>query len=501
MNPNLLAEIYVGKKAPDGKTIYEFATGHPIGHGRVITAAHVLLEGFESIEVCFRNSKNDRGVIPADLQWDGRPRGFDIAVLKCEFPEDISWNQCIGVSEWGSIESASALGYPRLQEESIKRDARGNREVINFPGTPGVLENISSHFRLMINTNLLDKRVGWKGISGGPVFVGPRLVGIIEEYLNEFEVACFRVAPVCRLLAVEGFPEAISLEDESDQAWRRTLRDKVREIIERIEIDFPGTTRDLWDELEAEMGTGGKPPDGNLAAALADRLVQAKRLPELACIVEIHSQLAERHYEAGVKRAFAEMVELIAPLHTQQALFLDIIGQIRDKRTALVVSGMRSTLAVEVLLARIDRSALLLKTVRDAPKPQRFQGRTSVVSEVPREGRPGMLPVVILRYLCKGFSGEEDEPSAGFNVSEETQRWAERLKGILEGKLTGKLRGRKPYCILVGPADSDLEALDEAVKKIKSHLNDLHFVTLSSHSADEETESLLGECFRRVYHP
>ena len=83
-----IAEIYVSTETTKRDGTCEFGTGYLIGNGLVVTSAHVLTNAHTKIEVKFRNSPANSGLIDAHLAWDGRP-SLDVALLRCQVPNDL----------------------------------------------------------------------------------------------------------------------------------------------------------------------------------------------------------------------------------------------------------------------------------------------------------------------------------------------------------------------------------------------------------------------------
>ena len=167
MNPNALAEVYVGKQDGNGEKKYDgFATGYPIAQDRVITAGHVLSGDYNFIEVRFRNSKENAGLIPAMREWPGSAK-FDVAVLSCTIPKDVPGNPSLLADHDSSSTKGRVLGYPRVDDTHNKPgDAR---KLCDSTGELGALESIASHFEFRVNYDFRKQGEGWKGLSGAGV--------------------------------------------------------------------------------------------------------------------------------------------------------------------------------------------------------------------------------------------------------------------------------------------------------------------------------------------
>ena len=105
----------------------EFGTGYLIGNGLVVTSAHVLTNAHTKIEVKFRNSSANSGLIDAHLAWDGRP-SLDVALLRCQVPNDLPATvQALNTDPPGSGQEAHGKGFPQLTSRiAAMRSERGN---------------------------------------------------------------------------------------------------------------------------------------------------------------------------------------------------------------------------------------------------------------------------------------------------------------------------------------------------------------------------------------
>ena len=167
MNHNALAEVYVGKQDGNGEKKYDFfATGYPIAQDRVITAGHVLSGDYNFIEVRFRNSKQNAGLIPATREWLDSAK-FDVAVLSCKIPKDVPGSPSLLADYDASSTKGRVLGYPRVDDTHNKPG--DVRKLCDSTGQLGALESIASHFEFQVDYDFRAQAEGWKGLSGAGV--------------------------------------------------------------------------------------------------------------------------------------------------------------------------------------------------------------------------------------------------------------------------------------------------------------------------------------------
>src|SRR5271157_552369 len=112
-NPfDLLVEVFAAGSETAER--WGFATGYPIARSRIITAGHVLKHGSGRIKVRLKQSSLGDATIPVErVEWDGRPDGFDVAILACgglpaELFAEISLLEVMPVSDT----AANGMGYP-----------------------------------------------------------------------------------------------------------------------------------------------------------------------------------------------------------------------------------------------------------------------------------------------------------------------------------------------------------------------------------------------------
>ena len=346
VNPNSLAEVYVGKQDGNGEKKYGgFATGYPIAMDRVITAGHVFSGDYNFIEVRFRNSKENAGLIPAKMrEWPGSAK-FDVAVLSCAIPKDVPGNPSLLADHDASSTKGRVLGYPRVDDTHNKPgDAR---KLCDSTGELGALESIALHFEFQVDYDFRAQGQGWKGLSGAPVFLESRIAGIVQEYLGYATVAKFRVVAMCRLLEDPSFRAAIGWLDGPGEDVRQRTRESIERWLKRL-------SSDVLRNLAAQLHRKGDPAlqEGeDLTPIILTILLERRRFSTISRLSKIHEKLCEAGGwdEADI---VAEIIEEVTPLVIDPGLAHQLWNEIHDRMSAFCFVPDHYSTTIEVLMSR-----------------------------------------------------------------------------------------------------------------------------------------------------
>lgn len=262
MNKNLLVEIFVPLVHPAGEG--KIGTGYPVAENRILTARHVLCpperDFAKPIEIRWHHqplaARRWLEIPDGDILWAG-DESCDAAVLACLFPA--------GAEPWGTL----ALESPRPDEwesegfpDVGKRDD-GTRVATAMRGSMHRMAKTAWFFALDLPVGAACDALH-HGASGSPVMSGGRLFGVIAQCPTGFDAKRLWAIPVCRLLEIPGFCEAIG------RTPRRALRDLLEEQLV-LALSVSEEAREAIEGLVPAIG-------GQLAARNAEEW--AKRLVE-----------------------------------------------------------------------------------------------------------------------------------------------------------------------------------------------------------------------------
>lgn len=238
--PNNIADyvVQVYVTFEDGGT--SLGTAYPVSRNRLLTAAHVVeRDGVRAATIELRwfanHSERQTDWIKATiLSLDAEK--LDIAILESEFPEaDIRISGCLDSRPTKPI-GWTSWGYP-----AVGKDMNGFRNCVSVIGTLHPSQSWSDKLDLGIDYTVTGGE-SWVGISGAPVFVEDRIVGIIIEYPGEFEGGRLIAASIDKALEIPEFKSKIGINDEFLQCkekWdieRRGFEDFVRENMRFVNI-------------------------------------------------------------------------------------------------------------------------------------------------------------------------------------------------------------------------------------------------------------------------
>jgi len=484
MDLKRFAEIYVSTETTKTDRECEYGTGYLLDNGLVITSAHVLTNAHTKIEVKFRNSLVNSGLTDADLAWDGRPSSLDVALVRCRAPDDLrSSVQALKTDRPGSGQEAHGAGFPQLTSK-IRRDAVGARELTSIRGQCGISNTDVSWFPLDCSVQL-KVETAWKGISGAPIFIGDRLIGVLTEHDPAYTTARFRVVSISRLLDEAKFCEAIGWFDILGEGRREKLsNDIVKElnglttkkesVLNRVVEALLGEVHELIDRSERGM-----------IAWLAEHFVYRRSDDQLGVLVHVYRELRSEGLLDDA-RAIGRIIDFVLPLEIDRRVLFHVWGQIHQGKAVLVDAAVESRVAVDAVMAGVERQ----RTAFTGKGPG-LRGEALIPCDLPAPASEDVAAraLGVLRELCRGYDVYASESTT---IEAQIGDWSTRLKGRLKAKRIGAIKNRTPYCILERPkTDVDRAILIEALKVIKANDVDILFIELSVQSEIKDREVFL----------
>ncbi|WP_449477146.1 NACHT domain-containing protein [Streptomyces abikoensis] len=174
----------------------------------VLTSAH-LLGDHPWLSVA---APDGGGPVACDLVWSGDPDTCDVALLMAHRPllfsgivPPLRWGKCAG---WQPMPRCQVLGFPQVQ-----RYGPGELEAVQIPGT---LMPLSGRMRGRYILHAehhppapVPDGSPWAGLSGGPVFAGPLLIGIASGDPMGWQHASIESVPLSAAMEDSGFRTAL----------------------------------------------------------------------------------------------------------------------------------------------------------------------------------------------------------------------------------------------------------------------------------------------------
>ena len=169
MDPKLVCRIIVTREDGEKRRV----SGYPIARDRILTAAHDIVDANRAeahasegdardIELFFRG-ENEPVKGPVFLQWNGQPAGVDVAVLRCQLPEDRQPTHRLPSQPPQSLERWIAQGYTDFAKR--KRDGEPDEYYGSIPTVSG------TDAKIYLPCDVGPKEKGeWAGASGSVAF-------------------------------------------------------------------------------------------------------------------------------------------------------------------------------------------------------------------------------------------------------------------------------------------------------------------------------------------
>jgi Trypsin-like peptidase domain len=192
----------------DGSEKHIFGTGYFVTRELVLTARHVLSGPPEKIEVRLETSQEKgKNWVRAELKPAWENGKLDAALIKVTQPIDD-----VPFPDWGDVDFEHDVDWESVAYPEASYQKTENSFEVKTSGLRGTLY---AHGGGGQGTRELDLGVEheptlWAGISGAPVFVGDKLIGVIKLSLLSYEQRRLSAVPVDLLLRDPGFRTAIA---------------------------------------------------------------------------------------------------------------------------------------------------------------------------------------------------------------------------------------------------------------------------------------------------
>ncbi|MEU1827051.1 NACHT domain-containing protein [Streptomyces abikoensis] len=227
----------------------------------VLTAAHVLGDGLSAMVAV----PGEREAARCRRVWTGAPGDCDASLLVAErdlVPDGILPPLRYGtLTQAGAVHNCQVFGFPQVQ-----RFADDQLEAVQvlctlMPTSGWLRERYVLHSRHHPPRPLRDGSP-WAGLSGGPVFSGPVLLGMVIEDRPGWQHSAIDALPIEKILLSPGFSssalvhglrpalEALSPENPADFPYEDLYAKAVKARYSRMEVfglDDLGSNENSWD--------------------------------------------------------------------------------------------------------------------------------------------------------------------------------------------------------------------------------------------------------------
>ena len=497
VKPALVCKIKVQKHS--GPYI---GSGYPITRNRVITAAHVITDAMPTTDQAYditlsfgTRAKTVAG--PVYIEWDGKDKGVDVAVLRCELPDDLQPAHLLLSIPPGTPISWFAKGYTESGERTlgdVPDDYRGTLSKFSNEDSFVALESTSGPI----------KSEQWEGGSGSVAFdseTAKTALAVITDYQDGKKRDRLIAVPICYLLNAEeikaGFCRAIDFDSYKD---RQDYRGEVTRIVTlQLERMSDECLLTVANKIATLMGADAS--DVNLqktarAVVIKDtatRIIDHLDVTEVIGVLVGLQQTLEREDFNKVGTVIDHVLPLNYAPHTIQRLR----QQLNQGKLGIVADEVATRTLAEIIMASHDElPALYIDPTKR--KTNDIPGQTALDYQEDPESGPDLLPRVrnMLSDMVANYDtvlGLEDMPvptveSKQFTEAElkqEIKAYADTLQVAIETTRDLYL-GRRLYCVLNPPKDETyrstrLQLLEEIAKQVPN----LMFVELiASNKAD-----------------
>ncbi|MBK8454031.1 MAG: trypsin-like serine protease [Thiofilum sp.] len=331
MEPRLVARIYADE--PIG-------TGYPIDNGLILTAWHVVeelqakdlqLQWFENPlseePCCFCEVKE----ILSHQKW----QEYDIAVLKCEFPEKIQvlYSPTMLAYQLPSARTGwESVGFPRV-EGFLKKGSTGSLNV-NLEGVVVSLNLDSTTNEVSLEKEKMQD--GWAGMSGAPVFslLNKRLIGLVTVH-NQWMDAQLEAVSIPWLLANDAdFCSCLGFSKPSVD---------FSEAIKHLK-NYPVMASYLLSELVTEAS--GYKEDSEF-------IIEQLTKKPISTLIQLIYKLQKNH-DDNTKKVFSRLLRLLLPCIFDRS-YIPFISNNKNPEAGVVVLPYATDLSAEMLMAAFDK--------------------------------------------------------------------------------------------------------------------------------------------------
>ncbi len=361
VDKSLLVAVFVPTTDKTGKDFKgkrgELATGYLVGKDLILTVRHVL----QSEPPYYRDKRYPVAIhwyyfgSDSELDWIEiseksiiwQSQGeLDAALIRCPRPPDalgwgiISYEKPRDGMRWQSV------GFPRATKYADVRHPS------SFGGQVRSMADQDAFFELIENAQP-EKDEDWKGASGMPVFVGDRILGVVQSLPPKFNVRKLYATPAWRLLKDEAFCHVIGYDEQAARI------NKVKSRLVKLLADSPDVIETLIRQIGITDEMTGLPAD-RLTQQLSDYLLEMDFRTVIVALNRAHHSLFDKRDDKSGEQgtdAVATLVE-IAQLVVPAIYDYGVVQWTRSQRdngdAALVPLPAGTKTVAEIIMAGVD---------------------------------------------------------------------------------------------------------------------------------------------------
>ncbi|MCB1821560.1 MAG: hypothetical protein KDI73_08265, partial [Candidatus Competibacteraceae bacterium] len=410
MDKSLLITIFVPTTNEQGEDfkgkIGECATGYPVGKDLILTAGYILKPGPPyyrderySVRIgwhysCPGDPADWTEIANDDIVWEGQGE-LDAALIRCRRPPDaVGWGIVSRDRLHGGMPWISE-GFPRV----AKYDSQPNPG--RFIGTVCSKAPNKPYFELTVETGPEDEE-SWKGISGMPVFVDHKILGVVGSGPPHFSVKKLYATPMWKLLEDGRFRKWVG--DDKQAAHFQKIRSRLIALIQSSPEAEDAIRRELLDVADKMTGFDKERETGNFV----EHLLETDIRTAIQALRDAHRSLCE---EGGDHTAdiLVKVSQLIVPALYDYGVVRWAGSQYGDGSAALVLLPAYTKTVAEIIMAGTDRRATRFRHREDDADQPAGELNLPQMPECGIDADNAEVRTALQRYLNKKFNlGECD---------------------------------------------------------------------------------------------
>lgn len=359
MDKSLLVVVFVPTTDETGTDFGgqrgELATGYPVGKELILTARHVLQpepphhrDRRHPVKLRWHYFPAGAGMnwieIPDEnIVWES-PGELDAALIRCPRPrEALGWGIVSRDQPRDGMQWISE-GFPRATKYENQRNPSSfiGKVCSKAPNEP--------YFELTVETAPEDED-GWKGVSGMPVFVGRKILGVVGSVPPNFNAKKLYATPTWKLLEDDAFRRWIGYNEQL--AHFRKVRGRLANLL--------GCSAAATDSLVEQLGIEDDLlglDDRQKGHQLAERLLETDVRIAINALRAAHRALqandggvSEQNAPAAV---LVKIAQLIVPALYDYGTVKWVGGQRGGGGAALVPLPAGIKTVAEIIMAGVD---------------------------------------------------------------------------------------------------------------------------------------------------
>ena len=354
MNKSFLIAVFVPITDEAGKECGELATGYPVGKNLILTARHVLQpkppacrdEG-RPIKIRWHHYNSGWIDIPDEnIIWQSQGK-LDAALIRCPRPpEAVGWG-IISNEKPGKDMHWESAGFPRATKYDNVREPSG------FSGSVRSMADQDDCFELIEDAQP-DSDDNWKGASGMPVFVGDKILGVVQSVPPNFRAKKLYATPTWKLLQDDSFKQALGLDDQTERLER------ARKLLSRLLERSDEVTR----ELAAKLALSSSEMQKCRVDVVEKLLTETPPLEELfEQALSVQEVLLGKKDRVGARVAADLMLTILPAIH-DAGVVSDVRRRKGDVTEHIIALPTELRTLAEIIMAGADRREARLRPVQ-----------------------------------------------------------------------------------------------------------------------------------------